>query len=60
MEAEADPTLAMSAKPPRVTVREAVEMFLNDEEARGLEEVSRRKSKTCSSANFSPGARRAS
>ncbi len=54
MEAEADPTASEQSKPRRVTVREAVEMFLNDEEARGLETTSRRKSKTLFERQFQP------
>jgi len=54
MEAEADPTAAEQAKPPRTTVREAVEMFLNDEEARSLVASSRKKSKTLFERQFQP------
>jgi hypothetical protein len=34
-EAAADPTVTDHPEPRRVTVREAVEMFLNDDKARG-------------------------
>jgi len=44
MEADADPTVTHALKPRRITVQEAVETFLNDEAARGLKSVSRRKS----------------
>src|SRR5713226_396172 len=54
MEASADPTAAYQAKPRRVTVSEAIEMFLNDEEARGLEGSSRKKSKTLFERQFRP------
>jgi len=54
MEAEADPTAAEQAKPRRTTVREAVEMFLNDEEARSLVASSRKKSKTLFERQFRP------
>jgi integrase len=54
MESEADPTAGEQSKPRRVTVREAVEMFLNDEEARGLEAASRKKSKTLFERQFQP------
>lgn len=54
MEAEADPATADPVKPRRTTVREAVEMFLNDEEARGLEASSRKKSRTLFERQFRP------
>ena len=54
MEAEADPASANEIKPRRTSVREAVEMFLNDEEARGLEASSRKKSKTLFERQFRP------
>lgn len=54
MEAEADPTSAEQSKPRRVAVYEAVEMFLKDEEARGLQVVSRKKSKTLLERQFRP------
>lgn len=54
MEAEADPTAAEQSKPRRVAVCEAVEMFLKDEEARGLQVVSRKKSKTLLERQFRP------
>jgi hypothetical protein len=60
MEADADPTVAHALKPHRITVQEAVETFLNDEEARVLKSVSRRKSKTLFERQFRPGARRGS
>src|SRR5260370_17253623 len=46
MESEADPTAGEQSKPRRVTVGEAVEMFLNYDEARGLESPSPNKSTT--------------
>jgi integrase/recombinase XerD len=52
MEADIDPMA--SGKPRRVTVREAVEMFLSDEAARGLKPVSRKKSKTLFERQFRP------
>jgi hypothetical protein len=59
MEEDADPTTADQAKPCRVTVAEAVQMFLKDEEARGLEAVSRKSRKPSSSASSNPGAKNA-
>jgi len=41
--ADADPTVTEVLQPRRITVQEAVETFLNDEEARGLKPVSRSK-----------------
>ena len=54
MEADADPAVAHALKPRRIPVQEAVERFLNDEEARGLKSVSRRKSKTLFERQFRP------
>jgi hypothetical protein len=43
-EAEADPTRVDQMQPRRATVKDAIRMFLQDEEARGLEHSSRKKS----------------
>ncbi len=52
-EAAADPN-GQTPKLQRATVREAVELFLKDEEARGLEPVSRKKSRTLLDRQFRP------
>ena len=53
-EAEADPTRIDQAQPRRATVKEAVRMCLEDEEARGLELSSRKKSRTLLKRRFLP------
>ncbi len=42
MEADADPTQLDQVQPRRATVKDAIRMFLDDEEARGLEHSSRK------------------
>ena len=54
MEAEADPAAPDRVSPRRVTVKEAVRMFLEDEEARGLQASSRKKSRTLFERQFQP------
>jgi len=53
-EAEADPTCVEQAQPRRATVKDAIRMFLEDEEARGLEHSSRKKSRTLFERQFLP------
>jgi hypothetical protein len=53
-EAEADPTRVDHAQPCRATVRYAIRMFLEDEEARGLEHSSRKESRTLFERQFLP------
>jgi len=53
-EAEADPTRVDQAQPRRATVKDAIRMFLEDEEARGLEHSSRKKSRTLFERQFLP------
>jgi hypothetical protein len=59
-EAEADPTRVDQAQPRRSTVKDAIRMFLEDEEARGLEHSSRKKSRTLFERQFLPFVKRAS
>jgi integrase len=54
MEADTDPTRVDQPKPRRATVKDAVRMFLEDEEARGLEHSSRKKSRTLLERQFFP------
>ncbi len=54
MEADADPTRADQPQVRRATLQDAVRMFLEDEEARGLEESSRKKSRTLLERQFVP------
>jgi hypothetical protein len=54
MEADADPTRTERIQPRRVTVEDAVSMCLEDEEARGLELSSRKKSRTILEKQFLP------
>jgi hypothetical protein len=53
-EAEADPTRVEQAQPRRATIKDAIRMFLEDEEARGLEHSSRKKSRTLFERQFLP------
>jgi hypothetical protein len=53
-EAEADPTRVDQAPLRRSTVKDAIRMFLEDEEARGLEHSSRKKSRTLFERQFLP------
>src|ERR1700679_1881396 len=53
-EAEADPTRVDQIQPRRATVKEAVRMCLEDEEALGLELSSRKKSRTLLKRQFLP------
>jgi hypothetical protein len=53
-EAEADPTRIDQIQPRRATVKDAVRMCLEDEEARGLELSSRKKSRTLLKRQFLP------
>jgi len=52
MEADADPTRVDQIQPRRATVKDAVRRFLEDEEARGLEHSSRKKSRTLLERQF--------
>ena len=53
-EAEADPTRVDQPQPRRTTIKDAIRMFLEDEEARGLEHSSRKKSRTLFERQFLP------
>jgi integrase len=53
-EVEADPTRVDQVQPRRETVKEAIRMCLEDEEARGLELSSRKKSRTLLNRQFLP------
>jgi hypothetical protein len=53
-EAEADPTRVDQVQPRRATVKDAIRTFLEDEEARGLEHSSRKKSRTLFERQFLP------
>jgi len=53
-EVEADPTRVDQVQPRRETVKEAIRMCLEDEEARGLEHSSRKKSRTLLERQFLP------
>ena len=53
-EVEADPTRVNQVQPRRETVKEAIRMCLEDEEARGLEHSSRKKSRTLLERQFLP------
>lgn len=54
MEADADPTRVDEVQPRRATVKDEIRMFLEDEEARGLEHSSRKKSRTLFERQFLP------
>jgi integrase len=54
MEADTDPTRSYQSRSGRISVRQAVQMFLADEEARGLEPSSRKKSRTLFERQFLP------
>jgi integrase len=53
-DADADPTRVDQVKPRRTTVKDAIRMCLKDEEARGLEHSSRKKSRTILERQFLP------
>lgn len=53
-EAEADPTRVEELKPRRTTLKDAIRMCLEDEEARGLASSSRKKSRTILERQFQP------
>jgi hypothetical protein len=54
MEADADPTQVDQVQPRRAAVADAVRLCLEDEEARGLELSSRKKSRTLLERQFLP------